>query len=336
MSAPLPAPEPSPKRQLRGQALLAWVVILAVCVFLVWRNVVADASGEPPKSGLDPKKPNPVLLLAAAAMLFTAVTGLLLLILWVVFVANGTLRLRLRAFPRYGAIYAETFALWLVLFIGLQFAVPLIPAGKSRLLVSGLAMLFSVTAVAWPLVRGVRWGRVRYDLGLHAGTAEPGIELLCGLGGYAAALAMAFAGALVTFGLMALRKKLAPSAPDTMPSHPAAGLIIDGDLWVRLQVLFTAAVVAPIVEEIMFRGVLYRHLRELSYRWGKVMSICAGTMATSFVFAAIHPQGWLGIPPLMGLAAVFTLTREWRGSLLPSMVAHGVNNAVVTVVLIAM
>ncbi len=59
-------------------------------------------------------------------------------------------------------------------------------------------------------------------------------------------------------------------------------------------------------------------------------------LASSFVFAVIHPQGWLAVPPLMGLAFVFALAREWRGSLLPAMVAHGINNGIVMTVLLVM
>jgi membrane protease YdiL (CAAX protease family) len=98
-------------------------------------------------------------------------------------------------------------------------------------------------------------------------------------------------------------------------------------------VLLLASVVAPIVEETMFRGVLYRHLREASCRWGSVLSILFSALASSFVFAAIHPQGWLGIPVLMALAIAFALAREWRRSLLPAMIAHGINNGVGLLVL---
>ncbi len=56
-------------------------------------------------------------------------------------------------------------------------------------------------------------------------------------------------------------------------------------------------------------------------------------MAVSFVFAVIHPQGFLAVPLLMSLALAFTLMREWRGTLLPAMIAHGINNAVATAML---
>jgi membrane protease YdiL (CAAX protease family) len=56
----------------------------------------------------------------------------------------------------------------------------------------------------------------------------------------------------------------------------------------------------------------------------------------SFLFAVIHPQGFLAVPPLMSLALAFTLMREWRGTLLPPMIAHGINNAVATLLLFLM
>ena len=83
----------------------------------------------------------------------------------------------------------------------------------------------------------------------------------------------------------------------------------------------------------MFRGVLYRHLREMSDRLGFTLSVILSALIVSFVFAVIHPQGLLGVPVLMGLALAFNLAREWRGTLIPAMIAHGINNGAVTLLL---
>jgi membrane protease YdiL (CAAX protease family) len=80
----------------------------------------------------------------------------------------------------------------------------------------------------------------------------------------------------------------------------------------------------------MFRGVLYRQLREASCRLGPTLSVIVSGTLVSFVFAVIHPQGLLAVPVLMALAYGFTIAREWRGTLLPAMVAHGINNGLVT------
>ena len=101
-----------------------------------------------------------------------------------------------------------------------------------------------------------------------------------------------------------------------------------------IQILLLAGVVAPIVEETMFRGVLYRHLREASMRFGKALSVLVSGAVVSFVFAVIHPQGIFAVPVLMALAFGFSLIREWRGTLLPCMVAHGLNNGLVTLTMI--
>jgi membrane protease YdiL (CAAX protease family) len=259
------------------------------------------------------------------------IVGLCLFIVWLTFVATRRLRLHLNAEPLYGRIYAETFAVWLLLFIGLGIGASYLAKEPvlSRLdyLLSSVAMLLSLTALAWPRLRGVPASRLREDVGLTLrGT---GGNLLAGIGCYLAALPMLGLGVAIMTGLMWLRKQL--TGDTTGPTHPAAGAIVFGDWWQRIQVLFAAAVVAPIAEETMFRGVLYQHLREATARWGRFLSIMTGALVTSFVFAAVHPQGWLGIPAIMALAMAFTLAREWRNSLLPAMVAHGLNNGLIFV-----
>jgi membrane protease YdiL (CAAX protease family) len=238
-----------------------------------------------------------------------------------------------------GGIYAETFALWMLVYIGLSYAVAMLPIERNRLLFLGGAMLASLAVLAWPVVRGVPWRQVREDIGLHLGR-RPWLEPFAGAGCYLTALPLLLAGVLVMLVLMAVERALRGDAgaagltPDSMPSHPIVHWVVNAPWWGRVQVLIVAAVVAPIVEETMFRGVLHRHLRDATWRLGYVASVVASATVASFVFAAIHPQGWLGVPPLMALALAFTLTREWRGTLVPSMVAHGINNAVATWVLI--
>jgi membrane protease YdiL (CAAX protease family) len=145
---------------------------------------------------------------------------------------------------------------------------------------------------------------------------------------YLCALPLLFAGVLIMFGLARLMKLA--GLPDPFesggPSHPIVGVALQRNWLIWLQVFIVASIAAPIVEEIMFRGVLYQHLRELSEAWGRRLSIIVSVLFSSFLFAVIHPQGWLGVPVLMGLAIVFALAREWRGSLVPPMIAHGLNN----------
>lgn len=80
----------------------------------------------------------------------------------------------------------------------------------------------------------------------------------------------------------------------------------------------------------MFRGLLYFHLRDASRRLGVVVSVGFSLLCSGFIFAVIHPQGWVGVPVLAMLATGFALAREWRGSLWSAIIAHGINNAMVT------
>jgi membrane protease YdiL (CAAX protease family) len=56
----------------------------------------------------------------------------------------------------------------------------------------------------------------------------------------------------------------------------------------------------------------------------------------SVIFAAIHPQGWVAIPVLGGIAMMLAGLREWRGSLIASMTAHAINNGVAVLMLVAL
>lgn len=90
----------------------------------------------------------------------------------------------------------------------------------------------------------------------------------------------------------------------------------------RLLLLLTVAVAAPIVEEILFRGLLYPALRE---RWG----VAGGALLSGAIFAAVHPTIPTGFLPLALLGVAFALMTEWRGSLLPGIVMHGLHNGFV-------
>jgi membrane protease YdiL (CAAX protease family) len=122
--------------------------------------------------------------------------------------------------------------------------------------------------------------------------------------------------------------------PDEIIGHPLTPFILQAGWWGRLQAFLVASIVAPVVEETMFRGVLYRHLREGTASGGRLVSVGLSALAVSFVFAAIHPQGWLGVPPLTGLAFAFCLAREWRNSLVAPMVAHSIQNTTILAMVI--
>jgi membrane protease YdiL (CAAX protease family) len=137
-------------------------------------------------------------------------------------------------------------------------------------------------------------------------------------------------GVLITLGLFLLERFLTGAeGPADTPSHPMVQQLFEGNVATYVQLLLLGSVAAPIVEETMFRGVLYRHLRDATGRWRIVWSVLFAMLVNSFIFAVIHPQGLLAVPALMGLAFNFTLMREWRGTLIPSIIMHGIQNGLV-------
>ncbi|MDC0294854.1 CPBP family intramembrane metalloprotease, partial [Mariniblastus sp.] len=99
-----------------------------------------------------------------------------------------------------------------------------------------------------------------------------------------------------------------------------------------LMIFLTACVAAPIVEETVFRGILYRHLRDVKSFSARWMSVLFAAIINALIFAAIHPQGIYGVPVLAMLAIGFSFAREWRGSLVSSMAMHAIHNTLVTCV----
>lgn len=87
----------------------------------------------------------------------------------------------------------------------------------------------------------------------------------------------------------------------------------------RMAVILAAVVVAPMVEEFLFRGYLYGVLR-------RYLGPAAGIALNSALFAGIH----LHVPslgPLFALAVCLTLAYEATGSLLVPMTMHALFNA---------
>lgn len=78
----------------------------------------------------------------------------------------------------------------------------------------------------------------------------------------------------------------------------------------------------PFVEELAFRGVLYGTLRRRLPVWpAAVLSVA--------IFALAHGYGALGLASVFASGLLWTLAYERTRSLLPAILAHGVNNLVV-------
>jgi len=100
---------------------------------------------------------------------------------------------------------------------------------------------------------------------------------------------------------------------------------------VRVLTALLAVLTAPLVEEVVYRGVLYPGVAR---RWGWL----AGLSITTFLFALVHvPQywgSWAAISTIVLLSFVLTLLRAATGSILPCVAVHLVFNGVQSVLLL--
>jgi membrane protease YdiL (CAAX protease family) len=294
-------------------------------------------AGESAERGalLAPIKRGPI---AVAAFCVWALTcgaiGCIALVVLLVMALTGRLRWRFGEAGGRGWVYAESFAVWMGLFFALQLSLDFLVSRRAVTLPDSLALLPTVVIQGVCFVASLWWAAMRSgslamvcrDVGLHRGRGFV-VEVLAGALNYCMALPILLVGLLLTMALIALQKMLAPEAPP--PSHPVQELLAAKDWLVIATTLLLGAVIAPIVEETAFRGMLYRHLRQATGWAGFALSFILSAGVSSIIFATIHPQGWTLIPALGSLAVAFCVGREWRGSLIPGMVAHGINNLVV-------
>jgi hypothetical protein len=112
-----------------------------------------------------------------------------------------------------------------------------------------------------------------------------------------------------------------------LPLNPQIKMIAPaGFSWFGLlSVLLMAGVVAPIAEELVFRGVIYRWMR---IRWGMPV----GVTLSALCFSTLHGIPWL-IPALTAVGMLLALIYERSGSLWPAVVTHGLFNAINTVLI---
>ena len=272
-----------------------------------------------------------VFLFAGGLLLCSLVSVATLLYL----LLSGNIQTKMRTSRQRGSIYLETFAIWISLFIILQLGIGIVGSMVTNPMILQILMpavfFASLFVLAWPALRGIPFREVREDLGLYLG--NPFKEIAVGLVSYTALIPFVLCAGVVSVMLGILLSSMQETnefSSSTAGGHPIQEEIASGDPTTWLIVFITACVAAPVVEETMFRGVLYRHLRESTLGWRRYQSIGFAALFNSLIFASIHPQVLVGIPLLTTLAIGFSLMRQWRGSLLASIVMHAINNGLVT------
>lgn len=145
-------------------------------------------------------------------------------------------------------------------------------------------------------------------------TSKLGQKLGWGFCGYAANFPMF----LLAIGVTAPLQKILPP-----PSHEIIELVRNSGPIDQVLLYFVAAGAAPLIEEPMFRGVLFPAFQRL------MASPTAAIIASGFVFAVVHPQGpllWLPLA-LIGMTGA-VLTRQ-TGSLIPAILMHFLHNSTI-------
>jgi uncharacterized protein len=100
----------------------------------------------------------------------------------------------------------------------------------------------------------------------------------------------------------------------------------DPNLLIAISAVLVIGLVAPVTEELFFRGFVFAGLRS---RW----SLWPAAIAVGLIFGIVHaPTGLTAVVPLAGLGVALCWLYERTGSLWPCVAAHVVNNGLALLV----
>lgn len=100
---------------------------------------------------------------------------------------------------------------------------------------------------------------------------------------------------------------------------------------VRIAVALLATFTAPLVEEVVYRGVLFSSLRR---HLGTIGTVLVVTVTFAGVHVVQNRGAWVSIAGLTFLSLVLTIVRARTRSILPCVLIHTVNNAVASVFIV--
>ncbi|WP_278312806.1 CPBP family intramembrane glutamic endopeptidase [Lolliginicoccus levis] len=190
----------------------------------------------------------------------------------------------------------------------------------SPLLVIAVIIPTLLAALVGVVITKARGSGPMIDLGLPRSLREAGAQAGVGLVLGAAAVLGGLLLALALFGLS-----------DDIPTGPLQELA-DQTLGWRIVLAMWIWIGAPIVEEIIFRGIVWGALEKQRHarRWRWLAQAVSGNISvlvlTALLFAAWHAEPWrAGILIFAGL--VFGFARLYTGGVLAPIVAHSVNNS---------
>ncbi|MFT5422756.1 MAG: membrane protease YdiL (CAAX protease family) [Phycisphaerales bacterium] len=267
------------------------------------------------------------LIAFGALLVFGFLAGSVLLILGLIRYLPHWHRARFEPPAPGGSVMLETYALFVGSFFAVAITGTVVTALKPELAIWTLPLQFSIMAlVLWPLLRGMPVKAWREAVGL---VAPRGLLREIGFGflAYLAAVPLFIAGTIITLILVLLQQLLSSGGDPEPPANDIIDLIGGAD-WVTIALFALLATVwAPITEELIFRGALYRHLRA-HLHW------VLAALFSSMLFAGMHNYPVVMLTPLIVLGFMFAMMREIRGSIIASITAHFIHNATLVLVMV--
>lgn len=104
-----------------------------------------------------------------------------------------------------------------------------------------------------------------------------------------------------------------------------------------LMMAFHAVILAPIVEELLFRGLIFNSLRQRSVFWAHLIS--------AFLFGLLHVYSyilagdmseWIKLIPYMTAGLAFSFAYEKRQNIIAPIFLHGVKNLIAIILIYVM
>ena len=222
--------------------------------------------------------------------------------------------------PVTGEIALETFTIYLSSMYLLGKILPKFQISfepfTTKLALNGLFICSLVVVSYWPKVKGFSAKEIYKSFGL-CNPKSYSKEAMTALFTYLSMWPLLIVSLLLTL-LICTIFHISPNSG----THPIVPFLVSTSSPLVIALTFLlAAVIAPITEEVFFRGVFYHHLRSS-------FSVLSSIFVSGFIFALVHPQGPIGLLPLTTIGCVLAFLREWRGTLVAPIIMHSLVNSV--------
>jgi membrane protease YdiL (CAAX protease family) len=198
-------------------------------------------------------------------------------------------------------------------------------------------------AVIWPLLPDTSWSVLLVSalqaaplvayLFWYCGWSWPAVAEMFGLRITRSALPMLAWATLGLVGVSTLADVVIDLAGTRLgvPTHWTDGFqerLLWGTRGELLSDIVDSCLFAPLIEEPLFRGVLYGTLRLR-------LAPLAATLGSAVLFALAHGYGVIGFASVFGSGVLWAIAYERTRSLLPGMLAHTVSNIQATAIVLA-